>query len=169
MKLSREGVVHDTPSNGARPEPADKPKQNIQPAGKWNPQDGRRNMLPLYGRVKASADYDGAVELLSDPIDYVPRPPEWGFRADAGAVVIVGECMVPIARPGHVAYYDSYPPPNAGDVVVVQLKDGTGLIKEYVRKTAKELVLKQYVPEKEVVIANTDVKHLLTVSFIKRR
>lgn len=122
--------------------------------------------LPLVGSAIGGA-FDEAehVELtelvLGDVLDHLPRPEKLAGDRRAYALTIVGESMAPRFEPGEVALVSPQQPVAIGDDVIVQLRSQAGddadpdhanrvtmvLIKRLVRRTARELTLRQFNPE----------------------
>lgn len=123
--------------------------------------------VPVLGTAFGSdlEDIDGieTTELmLSEVLDYVPRPPSLANDETAYAVTTIGESMAPRFEPGELAFVSPKSPVNVGDDVLVQLKDpGENgdhnqaaervtlvLLKRLVRRSSKEIELRQFNPEK---------------------
>lgn len=122
--------------------------------------------LPLVGSAIGGA-FDEAehIELteliLGDVLDHLPRPEKLAGDRKAYAVTIVGESMAPRFEPGEVALVSPQQPVAIGDDVIVQLRGHHGedadadhanrvtmvLIKRLVKRSARELTLRQFNPD----------------------
>ena len=121
--------------------------------------------LPLIASSLAG-EWDG-VELTEirhgELIDRLPRPPSLAGDADAYAVTIVGDSMLPRFRPGRRIAVSPRSPVAIGDDVLVGLRrrsEGGAepvLIKELVRRSADCLELRQFNPEIAVQVAAEEV------------
>ncbi|MCA1653395.1 MAG: helix-turn-helix transcriptional regulator [Sphingomicrobium sp.] len=118
--------------------------------------------LPLLSTAMAGEWDDPArqIELTelgrSEILDHLPRPPSLAGDREAYAMTIVGDSMWPRFRPSRRVIVSPRSPVAIGDDVVVQLvgsgEDGerptvSVLIKEYVRRTAAFVELRQFNPD----------------------
>lgn len=124
---------------------------------------GLVNPVPLLGSALGSTWFgdEESIELLelclSEVLDYLTRPPSVATDPEAYAVTVVGESMSPRFESGERAYVSPKSPVSIGDDVIVQLVgDGEEddadrvvmvLIKRLVRRTAKEIELRQFNPD----------------------
>lgn len=110
--------------------------------------------VPVLGM--ASCGPDGAISLPGGAVDHMRRPPRLAGVRDAYVVVSDGDSMREWRRHGEPSYAHPHQPVQIGDRVVVQvlLPDGekVAYVKELVRRTAKELRLRQYNPPEEITI-----------------
>ena len=110
--------------------------------------------LPVYGA--AIGGDDGAFEWNGEAHEYIHTPPQLTGVRNAYAVYVSGESMVPRFEPGWLVHVNPNRPVTVGASVVVQVRpeheDGPPLcyIKDFVRKTAAQLVLRQYNPAGEI-------------------
>lgn len=106
--------------------------------------------LPLFAAVEAG---DGMVIMGSEPIGEVRRPaPLENVRGGYG-LLVVGESMSPVLRPGDTALIHPHMPPRPEDVVVfVSERHGehTATIKEYVGQTKDHWKVRRYHPKNQV-------------------
>lgn len=114
--------------------------------------------LPVFGY--AAAGGTDRVALASDQIlDYIELPA--GFiRGEAFAVQVAGGSMYPRLFDGERVIAERDVPPIRNKEVVVELTDGTGLVKEYRGQKDGFLFLWQYNPEEEVRIPITKVRRM---------
>ena len=76
---------------------------------------------------------DGTLTITdTDPIDWVLPPTHLQHVRDGYGVIIAGDSMVPIYRPGDIALVNPRLPPKLEDVVILYTPDKTSAtIKEY--------------------------------------
>jgi phage repressor protein C with HTH and peptisase S24 domain len=123
---------------------------------------GPRN-LPVVGT--AVAGHDGMFLMNGQIHDYIERPPSLQGVAGAYAVYVADRSMEPRYFAGETLHVHPGRPIPQGDnvFVVVQLKpDAEGeppkaLVKQFVRRTANRLVLRQYNPPAELAFDTTDI------------
>jgi phage repressor protein C with HTH and peptisase S24 domain len=121
-------------------------------------------MLPVYG-VGVGGE-DGRYRFNGERIGNVERPPILDGVANAYAVFVAGESMVPRYRPGETVWVHPHLPVKRGDDVIVQLHPENeadppeGYIKEFVTRTPSMVILKQYNPECEIEIDRALVKSI---------
>lgn len=114
--------------------------------------------LPVFGY--AGAGGEDRIALASDQIlDYVELPAGLA-RGDAFGVRVAGESMYPRLFSGETVIAERNVPPVRNREVVVELTDGTGLVKEYRGQKDGVLFLWQYNPEQEVRIPLTRVRKM---------
>lgn len=117
--------------------------------------------LPAYG--VAIAGTEGGIEFNGQVTDYLRRPPRLQAVKDAYAVYVHGDSMSPWRKNGDAVYVHPGLPCRVGDYVVVQLRPEhpgeapRAYIKELVRRTEKELRLRQFNPPKEIAIPTAKV------------
>jgi phage repressor protein C with HTH and peptisase S24 domain len=106
--------------------------------------------LPVYG-VAMCGEGD-EFSMPQEAVDYMDCPPEMTSVKGAYALYAQGESMRPQVNPGNKLIVNPTRPPMRDDLVVVQLKLEcgaiVGVIKQYVKRTATELVLYQHNPPK---------------------
>ena len=122
--------------------PADSPEPDVIPAKavEFGPDE-----VPVYGY--AAGTTDDALNLHNGAeIGRVARHPKQAGINKAFAVYVVGESMAPRFKPGQTLYILPGRWPAAGEDVVVELENGDGYVKEYRRRTQKEIICWQYNP-----------------------
>ncbi len=110
--------------------------------------------IPLYGSAQGGAGAD--ITDVSTPIETIPAPEYLRSRADSYAVYCVGGSMEPRYFAGEILFVDPHRPPRRDDYVVVQLKNGGtahAMVKRFVSRNDKEVVLEQHNPSKEIRLA----------------
>lgn len=117
--------------------------------------------LPILGRARGGEE--GFFIDNGEVAGFTMRPYILDGVSEAYAVEVFDTSMEPALRHGWLVWVHPYKPVKAGDDVVLQLKDGQALVKHLVRRTEKDLVLRQYSPAKDFKVARADVKsvHLI--------
>lgn len=129
--------------------------QQLNPAPLIKTADWPRD-LPVYG--VAIGGSEGGIEFNGQVTDYVKRPPRLQAVRDAYAVYVHGDSMSPWRKNGELIIVHPGLPCRIGDYVVVQLRPEhpgdapKAYIKELVRRTEKDLRLRQFNPAKEITI-----------------
>ena len=128
--------------------------------------------LPLVGSAIGGAfETEEHVELteldMSEVLEHLPRPDRLAGDRRAYALTIVGDSMAPRFEPGEIALVSPRQPVGIGDDVILQLRsEATGshpdpdhanrvtmvLIKRLVRRSAREVTLRQFNPETEFTV-----------------
>lgn len=111
--------------------------------------------LLIYGTAEGG---NGSLMYSNDVIDTIPMPERLAQVPDAYGLYVAGESMVPKYRPGDLLLIHPYLPPRAEDgVVIYSLDKSLVQVKEFVRATATEWVLRRYKPiEEEFSILKAD-------------
>lgn len=122
---------------------------------------GPRDLIPVRSAGRGGNEQE--MFLQDGPIDYIRRPPSLAHVRDAYAIYMVGESMYPRFRPGQILHVNPFKPPQPGTGVVVTLKSGAVLIKEFVRRGAKTLSLCQYNPAEDLAYPQNEIEALHTV------
>jgi phage repressor protein C with HTH and peptisase S24 domain len=118
--------------------------------------------LPILGTAEGGPD--GLLEWNGDVIDRIPRPPYLADAKDAYALYVTGTSMEPRYRQGELIYVHPGRPATPGSFVVVQFhKDGatpmpSALVKQFVRRDDRQVVLHQLNPDKDLKIQIAQVK-----------
>lgn len=115
------------------------------PASSEMPRD-----LPVLGTAAGSKS--GAFQLDNVIIDYVRRPPGLIGAADVYAIYVVGDSMEPMIAAGELRFVHPHRPVHAGDVVVLQARNGEdqpicAYIKRLVKRSEDKVTLRQLNPE----------------------
>lgn len=145
-------------------QPQPKDDVDTQPLGSvryvQNPKD-----LPIRGG--AMGGDDTFFTQNGEPIGYVARPPSLDGIKEAYAVYMTGDSMEPRYFAGEILQVHPYKPPKAGDFVVIQTCNSDDVhhyfVKRYVRKTAKELICRQYNPDSEVRYKTAEILAIHTI------
>lgn len=120
-------------------------------------------VVPVYGY---SLENRTAISLTDDRIvRMAPMHPAQEGHPQVGAAEVLGENMLPRYRPRELVYFVFGYRPRSGDDVIVEHKDGSADIYEYVMQKDGHVFLKEYFPEERTLppIKSTDVKALHTI------
>lgn len=122
-------------------------------AAEYYPPD-QLDLIPIKSAARGGEEQEMALE----PIGFAPRP--YGLRGvkQAYAVYVVNDSMTPRYRPGITVHVNPWKTPRPQSGVVVYKRNDSVLIKEFVRQSATELLLRQYNPPEEIRIPLADVR-----------
>lgn len=123
-----------------------------QPVEVPQPAELQRN-LPVYGA--AIGGVDGAFALNGQHHEFAARPPQLAGVRNAYGVYVNGDSMHPMFQAGWLLHVNPNRPLTAGCGVVVQVRAEAEepplcYIKEFVRRSAGRLVVRQYNPAAEI-------------------
>lgn len=158
----RAGGLHETPgatSLLAPPASLLAPPEG-PPAGARLSPFGQRD-LPVRGRAQGGPD--GSVMLDNEPIDWTYRPPELLGTRDAFAMFVTGSSMGDVLPEGATVYIHPSLPPRPNDLVVVEKRSHEALIKRLLRRTADQVVLRQYNPPLDFDLPREEIRALYRV------
>lgn len=111
--------------------------------------------VPVFGVAEGGAD--GTFEM-DGIVDYVRRPPGIARQRNVYAIYVVGDSMSPRYDPGDLVFVSPARAPGPGSDVVIQLAGDSEhaerryFIKRLVRRTATDVILRQFNPEGEIVM-----------------
>lgn len=130
--------------------------------------DGQDNtpvfqQIPVYGY--AAAGGDDRVAVASDQVLDRIEVPVGLSRGEIIAVRVAGDSMEPRLYSGELVIVGLGVPPNRNGDCVVELKDGSALVKQYRGQRDGYAFLFQYNPEKEVRVPLTQVKGMHAVLY----
>lgn len=162
---SGQGEMHMIPGDPNQPSPRVHRVRDAAPATLPTRHQMPQN-LPVLG-VTVGGD-GGDFERNGQTIDYLLRPPGLAGVRDAFALYVMSDSMWPRFAHGETVFVHPHRPARPGDDVVVELKapDGEPIpcyLKRLVRRTAKELVLEQFNPRKEIPIPASKVRHVYRI------
>lgn len=126
--------------------------------------------VPVMGTAMGSLfdeKFEG-IEVFSDPIEYVRRPPSLMTVPDAYAIYVVGDSMYPMHSPGDLRFVHPHKQPRPGSTVIVQTRHwehdpGQAYIKIFRRRTATSIVLEQFNPSVTIEIP---IKYVVSVHYV---
>jgi len=103
---------------------------------------------------------DDRVALASDQVLDEITVPAGIMRPGAFILRLVGESMHPRLRSGEQVVVEPDIPPVRNEDVLVELRDGTGIVKEYRGQKDGYVFLFQYNPEREIKLPLTQVSRM---------
>ena len=116
------------------------------------------NDLPVLGDLKDAVD-EFAFNS-GTPKEFVERPASLKGVVNAFALYVVGELMEPRFFAGELLFLNPNRPLTRHCFVGVELADGRGLVRQFVRRNESEAVLRQLNPDKQVHVKLTEIKRL---------
>ncbi len=128
--------------------------------------DSPRHIPVLGGAVGGT---DGEFVMNGQVNEYVLAPPALSRVVGAYAVYMWGDSMVPKYEEGQLLYVHPARPPRAKDYVVVQLHDGTALIKRFVSASAEIVKLEQFNSASTIEIPRSQVNTVHTIMLADER
>lgn len=103
--------------------------------------------LDVYASVEGGS---GAIVWSNEPMLKIPRPrPLIGVR-DAYGVLVVGESMTPLVRPGFTVWVNPHLPPRPDDICIFRHDvdgDFRATLKEYCGQTQDAWLVRRYQPK----------------------
>lgn len=119
--------------------------------------------IPVYGYAGAGGD-DRVVIASDQVLEYIEIPAGM-VRGDAIAIRVAGESMYPRLFSGEMVIVELNVPPIRNKDAVIELKDGSALVKEYRGQKDGVVFLFQYNPEREVRVPLIDVVAMHAVKY----
>lgn len=117
--------------------------------------------LPVIGSVKGGAG--GFYFNDGEAKEYVVRPAALVGVANGFALYVNGDSMEPRYFAGEILYVNPNRPLTKNCFVAVELENGEGLIKQFVRRSDDEIVLRQFNPDKQISLPITEVKRIYRI------
>jgi SOS-response transcriptional repressor LexA len=118
--------------------------------------------LPVMGAVKGGAE--GFYFNEGEAKEIVVRPPSLAGVSNAFALYVDGESMEPRYYAGEMLYVNPNRPITRGCFVAVEMADGQGMIKQFIRRNDEHLVLAQFNPPKEIRLPVSRVKRVYRIT-----
>jgi phage repressor protein C with HTH and peptisase S24 domain len=119
--------------------------------------------IPVYGYAGAGGD-DRVVIASDQVLEYIEIPAGM-VRGEAIAVRVAGESMYPRLFSGEMVIVERNVPPVRNKDAVIELKDGSALVKEYRGQKDGVVFLFQYNPEGEVRVPADQVRAMHAVKY----
>jgi phage repressor protein C with HTH and peptisase S24 domain len=130
---------------------------------------GRRD-VPVYATTEGG---DGIMVLSSEPVDVTDRPSSIERVKNAYGIIVTGDSMVPILRPGDTVIINPNLHPRPEDICVFRVEregDFRSTVKEFVRKVPDGWRVKRYQPkEREYVLKSAEWDKCHVVVAIHKR
>jgi SOS-response transcriptional repressor LexA len=118
--------------------------------------------LPVMGAVKGGTE--GFYFNEGEPKEYVPRPASLAGAANGFALYVDGDSMEPRYFAGELVYVNPNRPLTKGCFVAVEMKDGQGLIKQFLKRSDEHVALRQFNPPKDLRLHARDVKQVYRIT-----
>lgn len=118
--------------------------------------------LPVIGAVKGGAD--GFYFNEGDAKEFVVRPPTLAGVANGFALYVDGESMEPRYFAGEILYVNPNRPITRSCFVAVEMQDGRGMIKQFLRRSDDLIQLRQFNPPKDIRLPTRDVKRIYRIT-----
>jgi phage repressor protein C with HTH and peptisase S24 domain len=96
------------------------------------------------------------------------RPLDLFGPSAAYRVTVKTDSMRPRYKHGEQVYVDPHMPPRPEDDVIIQMTDGRRFIREFVRRTGRSIVCRQYNPVQEIEFPAQDVKAVHLIVMVRR-
>lgn len=144
------------PAGAPKPQPHGRPRFGDVPVVSL----GRD--LPVMGAVKGGSE--GFYFNEGEPKEFVSRPSGLDGVANAFALYVDGESMEPRYFAGEILYVNPNRPISKNCFVAIELQDGQGLIKQFVKRSDDTVVLRQFNPAKDLRLATRDVKRMYRIT-----
>lgn len=119
------------------------------------------NDVPIYG--SASGSTDSVILNFDQILGYAMRHPNQQGLKNGFALYARGSSMSPRYEPGELVYVVANKPPQRDVDCIIELNNGEGFIKIFVKQTAKEVICRQLNPAKEWKRSISDIKALHAV------
>lgn len=145
--------------------------KSLQTPTTWGSETASRSateLIPLYGRANGS---DNRMIMHPDSeIGRIPaHPAQDGYKHDLKfSMDIAGSSMEPMMSDGDTAYAILHQSPQKEGPCIIECHD-EALVKLFIKKTDKELILRQFNPPKDIKIPLSKVKSLHAIKGLKYR
>jgi phage repressor protein C with HTH and peptisase S24 domain len=114
--------------------------------------------LPVMGAVKGGSE--GFYFNEGEAKEFVERPANLRGVSNGLALYVDGDSMEPRYFAGELLYVNPNRPLTKNCFVAVELADGQGLIKQFLRRSDDEVVLRQFNPPKDIHLKAGDVRKI---------
>jgi hypothetical protein len=118
--------------------------------------------LPVMGTVKGESD--GFLFVQGEAKEFVERPANLKGVFNALALYMDGDVMEPRYYAGELLYVNPNRPLTRNCFVAVELADGQGLIRQFVRRSEDEVVLHQFNPAKDLHLKAGNVRKIYRIT-----
>jgi SOS-response transcriptional repressor LexA len=138
-----------------------------QPAPGWPrfsdaPSTSTARDLPVMGAVKGGSE--GFYFNEGEPKEFVARPSGLDGVANAFALYVDGDSMEPRYFAGEILYVNPNRPITKSCFVAVELQDGQGMIKQFVKRSDDTVMLRQFNPPKDIRLPTREVKRMYRIT-----
>lgn len=118
------------------------------------PRERKAELTPYPGMCGVFGLASGAGERIAlapgAEVRWVPMHPNQKGYAKVGAAEIAGESMYPRYKPRELAFFIFDLMPPRGEDAIVELTDGTAIVREYFGRTPENLLVKEFSPREHV-------------------
>jgi phage repressor protein C with HTH and peptisase S24 domain len=111
-----------------------------------------------------NGDGAGFVFIQGEAKEFVERPANLKGVLNALALYMDGEIMEPRYYAGELLYVNPNRPLTKNCFVAVELADGQGLIRQFLRRNEDEVVLRQFNPAKDVHLKAGNVRKIVRIT-----
>lgn len=118
--------------------------------------------LPVMGAVKGGSE--GFYFNEGEPKEYVLRPASLAGASNGFALYVDGDSMEPRYFAGELVYVNPNRPLTKHCFVAVEMKDGQGLIKQFLKRSDDTVVLRQFNPPKDLRLPAREVKQIYRIT-----
>ncbi len=118
--------------------------------------------IPVYGYAAAGGD-DVLAFNSGQVIDFIEPPPLWNGAGDLVAIRVLGDSMEPRLFEGETVIAQINLPPTKGSDCIIEMIDGTAVVKTYRGLTAGSVEATQWNPGKSLRFDRNRVKALHAV------
>jgi phage repressor protein C with HTH and peptisase S24 domain len=118
--------------------------------------------LPVMGTVKGESD--GFLFVQGEAKEFVERPANLKGVFNALALYMDGDVMEPRYYAGELLYVNPNRPLTRNCFVAVELADGQGLIRQFVRRSEDEVVLHQFSPARDLHLKAGNVRKIYRIT-----
>jgi len=144
------------------PGPAVKPPAPGWPRFGDAPVTSASRDLPVMGAVKGGSE--GFYFNEGEPKEFLARPSGLDGVANAFALYVDGDSMEPRYFAGEILYVNPNRPITKGCFVAVELQDGQGMIKQFVKRSDDTVMLRQFNPAKDFRLPTREVKRMYRIT-----
>ncbi len=118
--------------------------------------------IPVYGYAAAGTD---RIAIADDRVLDRIEVPLGLARGEIMAIRVAGDSMEPRLNSGEIVIVGKDAPPAKNGDCVVEMRDGTALVKQYRGQRDGQVFLWQYNPEREFGVDASKVKHIHAVLY----
>jgi phage repressor protein C with HTH and peptisase S24 domain len=118
--------------------------------------------LPVMGTVRG--DGEGFLFVQGEAKEFVERPANLKGVLNALALYMDGDVMEPRYFAGELLYVNPNRPLTRNCFVAVELADGQGVIRQFVRRSEDEVVLRQFNPTKDQHLKAGNVRRIYRIT-----
>lgn len=115
--------------------------------------------LPIYGKAEGGPSGVLMMPEHQAPIGWTFRPPQLRGVDDAFAVLVAGDSMRPMYKPGQTLWVHPYLPLVAGEGVLIIKRTDEVFIKEFVSGNDDTITVQEYKPrERKFKVARSEIR-----------